>query len=155
MNSGVFKYIKILSWVLMVLGVASLVYLVVMSAVKPEPSMEFISSVGAAEGAGMIITYTYMLVALAVLLAVLFPVVNIFVNPKSAVRALIGLGGVAIILVGAYFLASGEPMRLGDGTIYDSTFGLYLSDMMLFLTYSAVVVAFLSIITVELRSAFK
>ncbi len=96
-----------------------------------------------------------MLVALAVLLAVLFPVVNIFVNPKSAVRALIGLGGVAIILVGAYFLASGEPMRLGDGTIYDSTFGLYLSDMMLFLTYSAVVVAFLSIITVELRSAFK
>ncbi len=56
MNSGVFKYIKILSWVLMVLGVASLVYLVVMSAVKPEPSMEFISSVGAAEGAGMIIT---------------------------------------------------------------------------------------------------
>jgi len=51
---------------------------------------------------------TYIVAALTLLLVVGFSVFNIFVNPKAAVNALIGIGALALIIIVSFALSSSD-----------------------------------------------
>ena len=66
MNNKIFKYIKYLSYVLLLLGVGVFVYFVVASVLYPEPATEFpVGTVGNAMGVNVMLIYAYVVFAVA------------------------------------------------------------------------------------------
>lgn len=107
------------------------------------------------QGVGIILSWTYILLGLAILSAVVFPLINLAQNPKGALRSLIGVGIVVVVVGISLALSSTEPMPLSDKTTYDDTFGLLVTDAGLYTTYIALAVAILVTILGEIRNSFK
>ena len=106
-------------------------------------------------GVGTMLTWGYVLLGIGVLAAVLFPLFNLAQNPKGAMSNLMGLGVVVVILVIAYALSSGEPIRLATGEMYEDAGSLKLTDTGLYTTYVALVGAVLVAVLGEIRNSFK
>jgi predicted membrane channel-forming protein YqfA (hemolysin III family) len=53
-------------------------------------------------------TVAYIALGLCVVLALLFPIINIITQPKNAIRVLIGLGVLVLVGVIAYVISSNE-----------------------------------------------
>lgn len=154
MNSKIFKYIKWLLVALMAGGVIVFVYFLVTSIMYPEPSSYSVGTVGAAMGANVMLIYAYILLAIAIVVALIFPIINIIKNPKGAMRSLIGLGIMIVVLAVTYFFSSDAPVQLPDQLITNQ-FVLRVSDMGLYTAYIMLVAAFLCIIYGEVRGAFN
>lgn len=157
MNNKIFKYIKILSYVLLGLGVAAFVYFLVASITMPQLSTEAGFTAwgkGAVSGTNVMLVYTYILFALTLLLAVIFPVINIIKNPKGSMRSLLGLLMMIVVLGISLIFASGEAIVTPVDT-FDNVFTLKMADMGLYAAYIMFVAAFVAIIFGELRNAFK
>ncbi len=156
MDNKIYKYIKWLLLAMMVIGVAVFIYFLVTSMMNPEQSSQFsVGTVGGAKGVGVMLLYTYALVAISIIVALLFPLLNIFRNPKAAVRSLIGLGLMVVILGVAYVFSKDTPVPNPSGGLFDNSMMLRISDVGLYVTYLMVIVAFLVIIFGEIRGAFK
>lgn len=157
MNNKIFKYIKYLSYLILVLGVAVFVYFMAASAMYPEQAMEFpVGTVGNVMGVNVMLIYTYIIFAISVVLAVVFPLINIVTNPKGAMRTLIGLGAMIVIFGISYLLASDAPIaNPAENGFFDNSAVLKLTDVGLFATYAVLLLSFLVIIWGELRSAIK
>ena len=111
MNNKIFKYIKYLSYVLLLLGVGVFVYFVVASVLYPEPATEFpVGTVGNAMGVNVMLIYAYVVFAVALVLAIMFPLINIISNPKGAMRTLIGVVAMLVIFFVSYLLSSDAPV---------------------------------------------
>lgn len=157
MNNKLFKYIKYLSYVLLLLGVVVFVYFVVASVLYPEPATEFpVGTVGNAMGVNVMLIYTYVVFAVALLLSIFFPVVQIVSNPKGAMRTLIGLVAMIVIFGVSYFLASDAhiPNPAENGFFTNSTL-LKLTDVGLYSAYAVLAISFIVILWGEIRSALK
>lgn len=157
MNNKAFKYIKYLSYVMLLLGVGVFVYFVITSLMYPEPSTEFpVGTVGAAMGVNVMLIYTYIILAVALLIAIVFPVVNIVSNPKGAMRSLIGLVAMIVIFLVSYLLASDTPIpNPAANGYFDDPVTLKLTDVGLYSGYAILVIAFIVILWGEIRSAIK
>lgn len=155
MNNKVFKYVKYLSYLLFAGGVAVLAYLLAMSMVHPEQSLEFPSSVGAAMGSGVLMTYTYILIGIAIVVAVIFPLVNIVKNPKGSMRTLMGLLLMVVVLGIGYLLSKTDPIPNSGGGYFDDAATLKLTDTGLYATYLMLVLAFGVILFGEIKNAIK
>ena len=82
MNNKAFKYVKYLSYLLLLLGVGVFAYFVIASVMFPEPSTEFpVGTVGSAMGVDVMLIYAYIIFAIALVLAIVFPLINIISNP--------------------------------------------------------------------------
>ena len=150
MNNKIFKYIKYLSYVLLLLGVGVFVYFVVASVLYPEPATEFpVGTVGNAMGVNVMLIYAYVVFAVALVLAIMFPLINIISNPKGAMRTLIGV-------VASYLLSSDAPVPnpAANGYFTNSAV-LKLTDVGLYAGYAIFVIAILVILWGEIRSAVK
>ncbi len=109
-----------------------------------------------ADGVDFMLYYTYILLALAVLAAVVMSVINMGKNPGGGKTALIGMAAVAVILVISYFLSSSEPIAVSGGKdVYDGKFGLIVTDMGLYTTYFALVIAILVAVGGAIKNSFK
>ena len=157
MNNKAFKYIKYLSYVMLLLGVGVFVYFIITSLMYPEPSTEFaVGSVGAGMGVNVMLIYTYIILAVALLIAIVFPVVNIVSNPKGAMRSLIGLVAMIVIFLVSYLLASDTPIpNPAANGYFDDPVTLKLTDVGLYSGYAILVIAFIVILWGEIRSAIK
>lgn len=156
MNDKIFKYIKILLYVLLGLGVATLIYFLVMSMVYTSPSPDYpIGTVGAAKGAQVLLLYTYVLFAIALIAALAFPLVNIIKNPKGAKKSLIGVGAMILILLVSYLISSDAPVVNSAGGFFTGSAELKLADMGLYTTYIMLFGAFLLIIGTEIWGSFR
>jgi hypothetical protein len=156
MNNKAFKYIKYLSYLLFAGGVAVLVYFLVMSIISPEPSREFAeASVGAAQGSGVMLAYSYVLIAIAIVVALIFPLINIVKNPKGSMRSLLGLLLMVIVLGVGYLLSSADPVVNSAGGYFEDPATLKLTDTGLYATYFMMLVAFGVIIFGEIKNAIK
>ena len=147
MNNKIFKYIKYLSYVLLLLGVGVFVYFVVASVLYPEPATEFpVGTVGNAMGVN----------AVALVLAIMFPLINIISNPKGAMRTLIGVVAMLVIFFVSYLLSSDAPVPnpAANGYFTNSAV-LKLTDVGLYAGYAIFVIAILVILWGEIRSAVK
>lgn len=74
-------------------------------------------------------------------------------NPKKAMRSLVGVLLLVVVIVIAYALSSGDPIRTGEG-LYTDVFFLKLSDTCLYAMYCLLLVAFVSLIT-NMTGIFK
>lgn len=157
MNNKAFKYIKYLSYVMLLLGVGVFAYFIIASLMYPEPSTEFpMGTVGAAMGVNVMLIYTYIIFALAIIIAVVFPVINIISNPKGAMRSLIGLIAMIVIFLVSYLLASDAPVpNPAENGFFDDPVTLKLTDVGLYAGYAMFAIVIVVILWGEIRSAIK
>ena len=157
MNNKIFKYIKYLSYVLMLLGVGVYVNFDVASVLYPEPATEFpVGTVGNAMGVNVMLIYAYVVFAVALVLAIMFPLINIISNPKGAMRTLIGVVAMLVIFFVSYLLSSDAPVPNPAANAYITKSAvLKLTDVGLYAGYAIFVIAILVILWGEIRSAVK
>lgn len=98
---------------------------------------------------GLLLYWTYLLIVIAAVLAVVFPVIFMIRNPKGLKKALVGIGAMALVFLIAYLIASDEVLpkyekygidpsiakRVGMGLIATYLLGL---GAILAIVYSAV-----------------
>jgi len=59
---------------------------------------------------GLLIFWTYLLIAIAAVLAVVFPIIFMIRNPKGTKKTLIGVGALVLVFLIAYLIASDEVL---------------------------------------------
>jgi len=64
--------------------------------------------IGGEQYTNTVLTWAYILFALAVVITILFPIAYFISNPKKGKKMLIGLVGFAILFVIAYYMSSGD-----------------------------------------------
>lgn len=142
---------------MLLLGVGVFAYFIIASLMYPEPSTEFpMGTVGAAMGVNVMLIYTYIIFALAIIIAVVFPVINIISNPKGAMRSLIGLIAMIVIFLVSYLLASDAPVpNPAENGFFDDPVTLKLTDVGLYAGYAMFAIVIVVILWGEIRSAIK
>lgn len=133
------KALNILKFILLILGVVALIPMFVVD----------INSVD------MILGYTYVLFAIAVLAAVVMTAVNFGKSNNNSKIGIVVFGLLIVATVIAYFAASTDPVALADGTVEDSLFALKLTDTLLYVTYAAFAAVVVLLIGGEIRNSIK
>ena len=102
-----------------------------------------------------LLAWAYVMIGIAIV-AVLVPgiIIALSNNPKSIVKILIGIAGVAVLCGIAYALASGAP-AMGLTGLEPSAAELKLTDTILNLTYIVGAASIIAIIAGEIRMATK
>lgn len=109
-----------------------------------------------ADGVDYMLYYTYVLLGIAILSAVVMSVVNIGKNPSGGKMALVGIAVVVAVLIVSYFLSSSDPIPVKGGKeFYEDTFGLMVTDMGLYTTYFALGAAIVVTFVGAIRNSFK
>jgi len=102
----------------------------------------------------LMMNWTYIMVGLASVLAIIFPIFHMVQNPKGALQSLMGLAIVAVVIAIAYAFSEDTPIKTAV-ELYDNPASLKLSDTGLFTTYAALGVAILAVVIGEIVNAFK
>tara|TARA_R110001592_G_scaffold229899_1_gene486573 strand:+ start:1835 stop:2245 length:411 start_codon:yes stop_codon:yes gene_type:complete len=66
---------------------------------------------------GLLITWCYLLLAIAAVTAVVFPIITMAQNPKGAKNALIGVVGLVVVVGISYAVAGSEEYHSLDGVL--------------------------------------
>lgn len=135
------KALKYVEYVLFLIGVLSLVYFLALA-----PTTD--------AGVGVMLIWAYIIVAIAVVVTILFPVLNLFTNPKGAVRSLLGLALLVVLIGVSYALSSDAPIITPADT-FDNPLTLKITDTQLYTAYVMLAVAVLAVIGGEIRNALK
>jgi len=99
--------------------------------------------------------YAFVVLVLAMLLAILFPVINSIRDPKNVGRSLLTALGVIIVLGVCYYFASGEKLNLPNYSGTDNEPGvLKIVDTGLFAMYLSFLGALVAIVYSEVRRYF-
>ena len=102
------------------------------------------------------LNWAYILCGIAIVAAIAFPIARLFSRPKQALKSLIGLVGVAIVVMVAYSLADGTPMDLKGYNGPDNVPSmLILSDTIIYTMYILFVGAVLAIFGSEIYRRVK
>ena len=104
---------------------------------------------------GLLITWCYVLIGLATLTAVVFPILTMAQNPKKAKNALIGVVALVIVCVIGYVMASGNVHLDIDGKQLADEAASKKSEAGLIAFYILAIVAIGSIIFAEVSKMFK
>lgn len=104
--------------------------------------------------ADVLLYWTYFVLGLAAISAIVLPLINIVQNPKAMLRSLMGMGIVVVVFIVCYLMADDTPLVTPIGTIDNKT-ALVVSDTGLFATYLAFAGAILAIVVGELAKVFK
>ncbi len=149
------KIRKIISIILYVLMGISLVLVIMFYFGKVVPGTEG-TNMEEPVITGKILIWAAILVLLTAGLAVVFPIMHLISNPKSAKQFLFVLLGVAILIFIAYSLASNEVLEIPGYIGKDNVPGtLKFVGTGLFLTYILSGLAVLSILYSEISNYFK
>ncbi|MGE0088426.1 MAG: hypothetical protein AB7S50_03005 [Bacteroidales bacterium] len=60
------------------------------------------------------ILWAYLLVGIATITAVAFPIIQMITNPQKAKKSLLGIAALVAVVAIAYFFSSGELMKFGS-----------------------------------------
>lgn len=100
--------------------------------------------------------WAFVLFMIALITALVFPLTFLILNPKRAIRFLIGLGVVAVFVFIAYQLGSDEILNLINYSGPDNVpKTLKMVDTGLFITYLLALIAVVSILYNEISKVFK
>ncbi|WP_274956927.1 hypothetical protein [Millionella massiliensis] len=106
-------------------------------------------------GLDTMLIWGLVMVVLAVVAVILMPLLGVVQNPKSAKRALVGLGALVVVVLVSYALATDEPIKLASGKVMDDSFDLIFSDTALWALYITFAGAIISILATEFYKVFK
>ena len=104
---------------------------------------------------GLLITWCYALIGIAVVTTLGFSVVEMVLNPKKAKSALIGVGVLVVICVVSYFMSSNEVHSNMDGDILADAGTSKVSEGGLIAFYILGVIAIGTIVFSEVSKMFK
>ena len=105
---------------------------------------------------GTLLTWCYILGVIAVILALIFPLINLFTRPKQAVKTFIGLGIIFILILIAYALSDGTPLDIPGYNGPDNVPGrVIMADTLIYTISFLLVGAFLAIIGTSIYRKFK
>ncbi len=142
-NSQISTVVKVFSWVLMGISAALAVLFFVMG--DPETSGQ----------TDYIIVWSYILAGIATALVVFFPIFFLILNPKNAIRALIGIALIGVVFLFGYAFADPTPLHsVTNDPNFSSTNVLVLTDTGIFATYLLFVVALGLLLFTGVRSIF-
>jgi len=99
--------------------------------------------------------WAYILFFIAAILAIGFPIIKSFTNPKNLNKALLPLAATVVVVLAAYFLSSDEKMDILGFGLVDDPLTLKYSGTMIITVYILMGIAFLSIIYSEIKGFFK
>ena len=103
-----------------------------------------------------LLNWAYILCGIAIIVAVIFPVIRLFTRPKQAMKSFIGLAGVAIVILIGYALADGTPLKLVGYTGPDNVPSMLIfTDTILYTMYFLFAAAILDILVTEVYSRMK
>ena len=103
-----------------------------------------------------LLNWAYILCGIAIIVAVIFPVIRLFTRPKQAMKSFIGLAGVAIVILIGYALADGTPLKLVGYTGPDNVPSMLIfTDTILYTMYFLFAAAILAILGTEIYSRMK
>lgn len=95
--------------------------------------------------------WAYVLLAIGIIAAVIFPAVRLFTRPKEAVKALAALGVLVVLVLIAYAMADGTPLKLQGYTGTDNIPSrLILTDVLIYTMYFLGIVAVGAIVVTEI-----
>lgn len=105
---------------------------------------------------GALLNWAYILFGLAIIAAIIFPIVRLVTRPKQAMKSFIGLVGVIIVVLIAYGMADGTPMKITGYNGPDNVPSmLILSDTIIYTMYILFVGAILAILGTEVYRRMK
>ena len=59
-----------------------------------------------------ILVWTYVLLAIAAVAAIIFPLIQVVRNPRNALKLLVSVGALGLVILISYLLASGDPIKV-------------------------------------------
>lgn len=102
------------------------------------------------------LNWAYVLFGIAIIVALIFPIARLFTRPKQAMKSFIGLAVVVVIILIAYALSDGTPMKIPGYTGTDNIPSmLKFSDTILITMYILFGGAFLAIAGSEIYRKIK
>lgn len=101
------------------------------------------------------LTWAYILIGLAVLFALLFPIIRMVTSPKNALKTLIGVVGMVVLVGIMYLLASDEVLVITRENPDNVPSTLKWVGAGLNTMYVMFVAAVLAILYSEINKAFK
>ncbi len=102
------------------------------------------------------LTWAYILSGIALLLALVLPLINMIKNPQNLKKMLINVGLIVVVFVIAFLLASGDPLPSISKTVTEaSSQSIKTIDTGLIVTYILIAVSFGAIIWGALRNTIK
>jgi hypothetical protein len=104
---------------------------------------------------GLIITWCYVLLAIAALAAIVFPLITMAKNPASAKSALFGVVGLVVVFAIGYALSGGEEYFDYDGIQLANEAESKMSEAGLIAFYVLAVGAIGSIVYAEVSKMLK
>lgn len=105
---------------------------------------------------GPFLVWAYILFAIAAFFALAFPVYFFISNPKKAIKALVGIGAMAVVLLIGYLLSDATPIVAAQNIPdFSDPMVLVLTDTGLIATYILFGVSFLLLLYTGARSAFR
>ncbi|MCD4834205.1 MAG: hypothetical protein K8R31_10455 [Bacteroidales bacterium] len=101
--------------------------------------------------------WAVLLTGIAVVVTVIFPVIQMITNPKNAKKGLLGVVAIVVVIAIAYGLSSGEALgvRNPDLVQYDVPSTLKYAGTMINSIYVLAIIAFVSVMYVEVSKIFK
>ena len=107
-------------------------------------------------GIDIILSWAYILMIVAILASLIFPVIKLIKHPENSLKSLIGVGVFVVVLGIAFLLSDGTPLKLSAYSGTDNTPGiLKLADTLLYTALFLIILAFLSILFSEIRKLLK
>lgn len=135
------KYLPIIKYVLLIVSAI----LLILGMVQGEGSVAL----------DVMLVWSLIVVLLTIAATIIMQLIAMFMNPKSAVRSLIGLGILVVVFLVSYALATDDPIRLTSGKVLDDSFDLKFSDTALWMTYLTFCGVILSILWGEIYKVIK
>lgn len=145
------QVLRILLWVL--LGVSLII--AISFVVKINGAEDRLAEMSAVN---LPIVWAYILVGLAAVLTIVFPLVFIVQYPRKAIKLLISVAILAVILLISYFLADDTPIRTatsGTNPDFADRGVLVFTDMGIITTYILIAIALLLLVFTGVRSFFR
>lgn len=137
------KYFKAVLYTLVLLVCLYVVYAI------------YISDTQGDNGAGFGITVIFILGALSIGVAVIFPIVYMFTHPKSAIRTLIGVGLVLALFGIGYALSGNEILLAYEEVDFTSSKGSKVIGGSLIMMYLMIAAVIAVTVFAEVKSLFK
>ncbi|MBI2282042.1 MAG: hypothetical protein HYU68_15315 [Bacteroidetes bacterium] len=104
---------------------------------------------------GLLIMWCYVLLGLASVAAIVFPLINMAQNPKSAKNALIGVVALAIVCGIGYALAGSEEFFTLDGKLLADASSSKYSEAGLIAFYIMGAAAIIAVVYAEVSKMLK
>lgn len=103
-----------------------------------------------------LLNWAYILFGIAIIAALIFPIARLFTRPKQAMKSFIGLAIVIVLILIAYAMADGTPMKLVGYNGPDNVPSMLIfSDTILYTMYFLFAGAILAILGTEIYRRMK